>query len=689
MGGVERAIGAWAISEGLGFPATPQPNGKKIAIVGSGPSGMSCAYHLTRKGYQVTVFEAEAKPGGMLRYAIPDYRLSPETIEKEYKRVTDMGVALILECTVGKDISLDELKSKYDAIYVAIGASKGKEPDIKAIGHVYSGLDFLRKVNDGQKVFVGQSTLVIGGGNTAIDVARTARRLGAKVTIIYRRSRKEMPAFNEEIQDAIDEGVLIEFLVAPVKMACSDNGLSSITCTRMILGEEDDSGRCRPVPVEGSQYQITADSVIYAIGQEADLVCFTGLASGGWISVNDMGMTSIKGVFAGGDAVSGPQTVTDAVGTGKKAALEIDAHINGKHYSPNGKKEISFQNIPIYNCTSEQRNIADKPAVAKRLERMNAITAGYLSSDQINREAKRCFSCGSKKSIFTGQQYFGKVCIACHNCEAICPQSALDFPNYYRVEKGRWSTQALTVPGKGDGFPNPFMETHAPKFGDIEDRLSDMERVIYRRRSNRVFKKDQVPREMIHRILEAGRFAPSAGNGQPWKFVVVQNRELLNEISMACCKTLGLVTKIYQGKGPMRKLLKNSLAFIKPDGIDQRPMAAIQALVTPKFGDGYMDVFFGASTAIYVLVNHMGISKPLFSTGMCCQNIALAAHSLGLGTCFSGFASEPVNLSGKLKKMLGITWPYDQVATAIVVGFPAVQIDKPVEREFPPVEWIE
>ena len=405
--------------------------------------------------------------------------------------------------------------------------------------------------------------------------------------------------------------------------------------------------------------------------------------------MNDMGMTSMKGVFAGGDAVSGPQTVVAAIGAGRKAGLIIDAHINGKSYSPNGKKEISFQNIPIYGYKKDERNIAPKPAIAESLKEINTNTAGHLSLDQINQEAKRCFSCGSKKSEFTGQQYFGKICIACHNCEAICPQGALDFPNYYRVEKGRWSTQALTVPPKGAGFPNPFMEARPPQFGDIEDRLSDMERVIYRRRSNRVFKKDQVPREMIHRILEAGRFAPSAGNGQPWKFVVVQNRELLNEISMSCCKTLGLVTKIYQGKGPMRKLLKNSLSFIKPDGIDQRPMAAIQALVTPKFGDGYMDVFFGASTAIYVLVNHMGISKPIFSTGMCCQNIALAAHSLGLGTCFSGFASEPVNLSGKLKKMLGITWPYDNVATAIVVGFPAVQIDKPVERELPPVEWIE
>jgi nitroreductase len=190
-------------------------------------------------------------------------------------------------------------------------------------------------------------------------------------------------------------------------------------------------------------------------------------------------------------------------------------------------------------------------------------------------------------------------------------------------------------------------------------------------------------------MLEAGRFAPSAGNCQPWQFVVVRDRTLLDEISAACTKTLNLVTKIYQGKDPLRTVLKNTLAFLKPDSIDQRPMAAIQALTVPKFGKDNLDVFFGAPTVIYVLVNQLGISKPLFSTGMCCQNMVLAAHAMGLGTCYSGFGSEPVNLNTKLKAKLGITWPYDTVATTICVGLPAVQIDKPVCRELPRVGWIE
>jgi NADPH-dependent glutamate synthase beta subunit-like oxidoreductase/nitroreductase/NAD-dependent dihydropyrimidine dehydrogenase PreA subunit len=686
---VERFIGTWGVKEGLAFQAPSKKTGKRVAVVGSGPSGMSCAYHLARLGHEVTVYESAARPGGMLRYAIPGYRLAPEVIDAEYKRVIDMGVLLRLGVTVGKDVSMGDLASQYNAVYAAIGAAKSKDQDFGASGRIFSGLEFLRKVNEGQEVSVGRRVLVIGGGNTAIDAARTARRLGAEVTILYRRSRNEMPAHDDEIRDALDEGVRIEYLAAPVSVTCAADGHSTVTCTRMRLCEEDESGRCRPEPVEGSGYEVQAESVIYAIGQDADLSGFDDLADGGWLAADGLGATKMPNVYAGGDAVTGPETVTAAIGAGRKVALAIDARLSGKTYSSNGKKEISFRDVPLYGYDKAEWTRANAPAPAERLAGLKVPTAGHLTTDDVSRESKRCFSCGSLKSDFTSVKYFGKVCIACHNCEAICPHEALDFPNYYRVEKGRWTT-GLNIPDDGAGYPNPFMDENSPRFEEIDGKITDLERVIYRRRSNRVFKKDQVPKEMIHRILEAGRFAPSAGNGQPWKFLVVRDRALMDEISAACSKTLGLVTKIYQGKGPLRKLLKNSLAFLKPDSIDQRPMVAIQALVSPQFGDGgHMDVFFGAPTVIYVLVHHMGISTPILSTGMCCQNIALAAHSIGLGTCYSGFAGEPVNISKKLKKKLGITWPYDLVATAIAVGFPAVQIDKPVKREFPQVDWIE
>ena len=686
---IERFIGEWGIKEGLSFKAPDIKNGKDVAVIGSGPSGMSCAYQLARLGYKVTVYEANDKPGGMLRYAIPGFRLSSEIIDSEYRRVTEMGVELKLGTTVGKDIAMDELISKYHAVYVANGASKSKDPDFTNSGTVVSGLDFLRNSKEGTKLKPGTRVLVIGGGNTAIDAARTARRQGAAVTILYRRSRKEMPAFDEEINDALDEGITIEYLAAPEQISCADDGKNKIRCTRMRLCEQDDSGRSRPEPIEGSEFDIDADLVIYAIGQEVAQFGFDKIFHSGRIATDETFMTNHPGVFAGGDAVTGPATVTAAIGYGRKAALSINAFLTGKKYKPEEKKEISFRNVPITAYKKSERNYAAKTGIEERLQSMDARVSGCLNPDQVHRESERCFTCGKYKSEFVGADYFGKVCLACHNCEAICPHDALSFPNYYRVEKGRGTNSAFRIPAQGEGFPNPFMETKPPQFEQLEKKITDVERLIYRRRSNRVFTDEQVPKEMIHRIIEAGRFAPSAGNAQPWKFVVIRDRSLMDKLSAECVKTLGMVTKIYQGKNPLRKLVKNGLALFRPDAIDMRPMVAIQALLTPKFKEDQMDIFFGATTVIYVLVHHMGISTPIFSTGMCCQNIALAAHSIGLGTCFAGFATEPVNMSSKLKKLIGVTWPYDHVATAIVVGFPAVQIDQPVEREFPQVDWIE
>jgi len=688
---IERFIGEWGIKEKKSFAKPEIKSGKKVAVVGSGPSGMSCAYQLARSGHDVTVYEADAKPGGMLRYAIPGFRLPSDLIDGEYRRITDMGVTLKLGVSVGRDISLNTLMSDYDVVYVAIGAANSKKPDFVLSGSILSGIGFLRSFRENNEIPSAGKVIVIGGGNTAIDVARTARRCGAEVIILYRRSRNEMPAFVEEISDALDEGVAIEFLTAPLDITSAENGKYKIKCTKMRLYEKDDSGRSRPVPVEGGDFEMNADLVVYALGQEVKSAGFEELSETGLLKTDDAGMTKHAGVFAGGDAVTGPATVTAAIGAGRNAAFAINAYLSGKKYSAPCKKEISFRNVPLYGYNNTERNRAVKPGSVERLKSIGSAVACNLTPDQVSRESERCISCGNYKSEFTGSKskYFGKVCLACRNCEAICPQEALAFPNYYRVEKGRWSNAALSIPEKGKGYPNPFMDKNPPLFNEIENKITDIERVIYRRRSNRVFTDKEVPREMVHRILEAGRFSPSAGNAQPWKFVVVRDRALLDELSKGCTKTLGIVTRLYQGKGPLRKLVKNSAAFLRPDGIDQRPMVAIQALLTPQFSEKQMDVFFGATTVIYVLVHHMGISTPVFSTGMCCQNMVLTAHSLGLGTCYAGFGTEPVNMSKKLKKKLGVKWPYDHVATSIIVGYPAVQIDKPVEREFPQVDWIE
>lgn len=297
-----------------------------------------------------------------------------------------------------------------------------------------------------------------------------------------------------------------------------------------------------------------------------------------------------------------------------------------------------------------------------------------------------------KKPKFTGLPYFGKICIACHNCEAVCPKGALTFPHFYRVDKGRWAYDFDYPKEPGQGLPNPLMLERPKPLAEIEDKLTGVEKVIYTRRSLRVYKDKPVPKELIHRVLEAGRFAPSAGNCQGWKFAVVTNKQLLNEISDATLKFLKLFTKLYQGKDPVRTFLKNVLAIVKPEGIDQRPMVAIQALLTPKFRNKPASVFFDAPCAVFIHSHHMHISDASLDIGICAQNMVLAAHSLGLGTCYVGFVSTALKMDPSCKKFwpkLGLSWPYDNPCTVFTLGYPAVQLDKPVEREFPKVVWVE
>jgi nitroreductase len=197
-----------------------------------------------------------------------------------------------------------------------------------------------------------------------------------------------------------------------------------------------------------------------------------------------------------------------------------------------------------------------------------------------------------------------------------------------------------------------------------------------------------VPRELVHRVLEAGRFAPSAGNGMPWHFLVIRDRALLDEIARDCRRFLARITGLYQG-GALRKPLKDGLSLAMPAAFDQRPMVAIQGMLTPKFGAGRLDMFYRARTVIFVLSNRLGISSPAMDAGICCQNMVLAAHALGLGTCYVSFAKEPVNRQPRLKKRLGLKWPYDEVATTIALGYPRTRVDRAVDREFPAVRWVE
>ncbi len=310
---------------------------EKVAVIGSGPAGLTVSLKLAEKGYRVTVFESLPQPGGMLRKCIPDYRLPRKILDEEIGFLETMGIDFRTGVTVGKDVSFKELREDgYRAFFLGIGAHRPRGIRLEGgeVEGVMHALDFLWKVNSGEKVDLGEKVAVIGGGNVAIDSARTALRLGVKeAVILYRRSREEMPANPWEIKEAEEEGVKIEFLVAPRKILGEGSRVKAVECVRMELGEIDETGRRRPKPIEGSEFTLDFDSVILAVGEEPDLSLLPGEIDilERKILVNPFTMaTSMPGVFAGGDAVTGPATVIEAIVAGVKAADSIDKFLRGE-----------------------------------------------------------------------------------------------------------------------------------------------------------------------------------------------------------------------------------------------------------------------------------------------------------------------------------------------------------------------
>ncbi len=290
---LERFVGDYALEQDFQFKReTEETYPQKVAIIGAGPAGLSCAYQLALKGYGVTVYEAFSKAGGMLRYGIPNYRLPEDVLDKEIKRIENLGVEIKLNHIIGKDTPYEELQKNYDAIFVGIGAHKGKLLGIpnEDATNVFTGTEFLNKINSGEKVDVGNKVLVVGGGDTAIDAARVSRRLGADVTIVYRRTRTEMPAIEEEIVGAEEEGVKLEFLAAPVEFEKNGDVITRMKCQKMEFGEPDSSGRRRPVPIADSFFYIDASTVIAAISQEPEFEGLDNLHEGkDWIKVDENG----------------------------------------------------------------------------------------------------------------------------------------------------------------------------------------------------------------------------------------------------------------------------------------------------------------------------------------------------------------------------------------------------------------
>ncbi|WP_296976558.1 FAD-dependent oxidoreductase [uncultured Eubacterium sp.] len=387
------------------LPEKNAPTGKKIAIIGGGPAGLTAAYRLAISGHEVTVYDMMEKMGGMLRYGIPQYRLPKEVLDKEIAIIEKLGVKMINGVKLGKDFTVASLKAQNDAVIVAVGAWKSssmRTPGEELDG-IYGGIDFLRAVALKQEINIGDKVVICGGGNTAMDACRTAVRLGAKeVYCVYRRTRNEMPAEDIEITEAEEEGVQFKFLTNPTSFNGKDGKVKSVTLQLMELGEPDASGRRRPVAIEGKTEELDVDSVIVAIGQKLvnEDVSELKLTDRGNIEADiDSFKTNIEGVFAIGDATNrGASIAIEAIGEANRCALSIDAYLNGEDIETR-VPYISRRDEELIDFQSKEKCPARKPQVLPAAERKNnfdEVCLGYTEEDA-KAEASRCLECGCKE----------------------------------------------------------------------------------------------------------------------------------------------------------------------------------------------------------------------------------------------------------------------------------------------------
>lgn len=423
---LKRYAADYDLEHGPWMPEIPPSTGKRIAVVGGGPAGLACAYYLRLKGHEVTIIEAMPELGGMMRYGIPPYRLPRDVLDKDIATVINTGIEVKTNTALGRDVSLEELREKYDAVFLGVGAWRSRKMGIpgEEFEGVMHGIEFLRKVNMGEKVELGERVIVVGGGNTAMDVARTALRLGAEVTVVYRRSKAEMPANEREVEEAMEEGVEFLFLTNPVRIL-GDGKVEEVELIKMRLGEPDSSGRRRPIPVEGSEFKVKADNVILAIGQYCDEEFLKSLgieAKRGKALVDEVTLqTSVPGVFAGGDLVLGPSTVIESIATGRRAAIMIDLYLKGKLEKakavltePEKHIEEVLSDDDLYRVLFDLRpynhwkkvtekdyeHVERKPRAKVKLldpekrKRTFEEVEPALTEELVLEEAKRCMSCG-------------------------------------------------------------------------------------------------------------------------------------------------------------------------------------------------------------------------------------------------------------------------------------------------------
>jgi NADPH-dependent glutamate synthase beta subunit-like oxidoreductase len=391
-------------------PFVQKIKGKKedgVAIIGSGPAGLTAAHYLAIEGYPVTVFEKLPLAGGMMAVGIPEYRLPRNILQAEINAILDLGVELQLNCHIGKDIQFNDLQKKFKAIFISVGCHRPLKlhvPGEDDLEGVIDAITFLREINMGKPVELGGKLLVIGGGNAAIDCARMALRLGCKeVSILYRRTQEEMPAYPQEVEEALEEGIEIQFLTTPVRIIGVNGRVTRVECTRMRLGEPDASGRRRPLPLKSSEFSLEADVVVTAIGQTPDLGFLSenlgmALSRKNLIEVDPRtAATNLSGVFAGGDVASGPRTVVEAVAYGKRAAKSIELYLRGEDI--NSGRWPDWRGIEFTNGRVESipRQSMRKLSLVERKRTVKEIDLGF-SEEEAKREAERCLRlCGMQR----------------------------------------------------------------------------------------------------------------------------------------------------------------------------------------------------------------------------------------------------------------------------------------------------
>jgi len=467
--GLKRFASDYEATHGIILPEKAPATGKKVAVIGAGPAGLSCAYYLLLKGHAVTIFERRAKAGGMLRYGIPSYRLPRDILEREAGLIESLGAEIRYGIEFGKDVTPESLKEEgFSAIFLGVGSQKGW-----ALGcagedacqeNILTGVEFLGRVEQARDVdLTGKRIVVVGGGNTAIDAARTSVRLGAsQVEIVYRRGKAEMPAHAEEIAAAEAEGVSLRVLTVPKAVRKDEHG-AVLTLIRTELGEPDASGRCRPAEVEGSEYDLAADLVISAVGQTQDLSFLNEkfpleTVKGRLAADGATGKTALPGVYAGGDVVTGPATAIEAIAAGKRSALAIDAYLRGEEYrAPDAYFHVkgkTLREVDPAEYEEMEKLPKQHPAEIPPEERKRTFDEAELSftEEEARKEAARCLKCGcdaqddcllrkysaqygADQFAFTGEKarlprddshpYFFRdpsKCILCGRCMRICAE---------------------------------------------------------------------------------------------------------------------------------------------------------------------------------------------------------------------------------------------------------------------------